>query len=140
MVLKYRLNIVTGLTLFLAFVAVLSIYVSLEVRLQSNDECLWNPEKVSKDSVAIFFSKVKVNGVSWNAGIRDGDQLLEIDGVKLSGLLQAQEVLNKFDSGKLANYVVKKPNGEILRTQVFVKKLVQFGLSLIHISEPTRPY
>lgn len=125
--LKYRLNLVTGLTLLLAFVAVLSIYFSLEVRLQSNDECLWDPKKVSKDSVEIYFNKVKENGVSWNAGIRDGDQLLEIDGVKLSGLLQAQEILNKFDSGELANYVVKKPNGEVLRTQVFVKKLIQFG-------------
>ncbi|MBK7630627.1 MAG: SpoIIE family protein phosphatase [Ignavibacteriales bacterium] len=125
--LKYRLNFVSGLTLLLAFVAVLSIYFSLEVRLQSNDECLWNPQKVSKDSVEIFFSKVKENGVSWNAGIRNGDQLLEIDDVKLSGTLQAQEILNKFKSGELADYVVKKPTGEILRTQVFVKKLVQFG-------------
>ena len=125
--LKYRLNIASGLTLILAFIAVLSIYFSLEVRLQSNDECLWEPKKVSKDSIEIYFDKVKVNGVAWNAGIRNGDQLLEIDGVKLSGTLQAQEVLNKFDSGEHADYVVKKPNGEVLKTQVFVKKLIQFG-------------
>ena len=125
--LKYRLNFISGLTLLLAFVAVLSIYFSLEVRLQSNDECLWNQKKVSRDSVEIYFSKVKENGVSWNAGIRNGDQLLEIDGVKLSGTLQAQEILNKFNSEDLADYVVKKPTGEILRTQVFVKKLIQFG-------------
>ncbi len=125
--LKYRLNFVSGLTLLLAFVAVLSIYFSLEVRLQSNDECLWNPTKVSKDSSEIIFGSVKENGVAWNAGIRNGDQLLEIDGVKLKDILQAQEILNIFDSGKLADYVVKKPTGEILRTQVFVKKLVQFG-------------
>ncbi len=132
--LKYRLNVVSGLTLLLAFVAVLSIYFSLEVRLQSNDECLWNPKKISKDSLAIFFSNVKENGVSWNAGIRDNDQLLEIDGIKLSGTVQAQEILNKFDYGELANYVVEKPNGDIVRTQVFVKKLVQFGLLAQSIS------
>lgn len=125
--LKYRLNFVSGLTLLLAFVAVLSIYFSLEVRLQSNDECLWNPTKVSKDSSEIIFGSVKENGVAWNAGIRNGDQLLEIDGVKLKDILQAQEILNNFDSGELADYVVKKPTGKILRTQVFVKKLVQFG-------------
>ena len=125
--LKYRLNFVSGLTLLLAFVAVLSIYFSLEVRLQSNDECLWNPTKVSKDSSEIIFGSVKENGVAWNAGIRNGDQLLEIDGVKLKDILQAQEILNIFDSGELADYVVKKPTGEILRTQVLVKKLVQFG-------------
>ena len=124
--LKYRLNIASGLTLILAFIAVLSIYFSLEVRLQSNDECLWQPKKVSKDSVEMYFDKVKVNGVSWNAGIRNGDQLLEIDGVKLRGTLQAQEILNKFDSGEYANYEVKKSNGEILKTKVYVKKLIQF--------------
>ena len=124
--LKYRLNIASGLTLILAFIAILSIYFSLEVRLQSNDECLWQPKKVSKDSVEMYFDKVKVNGVSWNAGIRNGDQLLEIDGVKLRETLQAQEILNKFDSGEYADYVVKKPNGEVLKTQVFVKKLIQF--------------
>ena len=42
--LKYRLNIASGLTLILAFIAVLSIYFSLEVRVQSNDECLWQPK------------------------------------------------------------------------------------------------
>ncbi len=124
--LKYRLNIASGLTLILAFIAVLSIYFSLEVRVQSNDECLWEPKKVSKDSVEMYFNKVKVNGVSWNAGIRNGYQLLEIDGVKLSGTLQAQEILNKFDSEEYADYVVKKPNGEILKTKVYVKKLIQF--------------
>jgi serine phosphatase RsbU (regulator of sigma subunit) len=124
--LKYRLNIASGLTLILAFIAVLSIYFSLEVRLQSNDECLWEPKKVSKDSVAIYFDKVKVNGVSWNAGIRNGDQLLEIDGVKLSGTLQAQEILNEFNSGELADYTVEKKTGEILKTKVYVKKLIQF--------------
>jgi serine phosphatase RsbU (regulator of sigma subunit) len=124
--LKYRLNIASGLTLILAFIAVLSIYFSLEVRLQSNDECLWQPKKVSKNSVEMYFDKVKVNGVSWNAGIRNGDQLLEINGVNLRGTLQAQEILNKFDSGEYADYVVKKPNGELLKTKVYVKKLIQF--------------
>jgi phosphoserine phosphatase RsbU/P len=125
--LKYRLNIASGLTILLAFVAVLSIYFSLEVRLQSNDECLWLPKKEVKDSTIIIFDKVKVGGVSWNAGIRNGDQLLQINSIPLKNTLQAQEILNKYQSGELADYVVKKKNGEILKTKVYVKKLVQFG-------------
>ncbi|HEX9250848.1 MAG TPA: PDZ domain-containing protein, partial [Ignavibacteriaceae bacterium] len=125
--LKYRLNIASGLTILLAFVAVLSIYFSLEVRLQSNDECLWLPKKVVKDSTIIIFDKVKVDGVSWNAGIRNGDQLLQINSIPLKNTLQAQEILNKYQSGELADYVVKKKSGEILQTKVYVKKLVQFG-------------
>jgi len=125
--LKYRLNIASGLTILLAFIAILSIYFSLEVRVQSNDECLWQPGKSSKDSVVIYFDLVKENGVAWDAGIRNGDQLLQIDGVPLKTTLQAQEILNKFNSGELADYTVKKKNGEILETKVYVKKLIQFG-------------
>ncbi len=124
--LKYRLNIASGLTLILAFIAVLSIYFSLEVRLQSNDECLWLPKKVGKDSTVIIFDKVKVNGVSWSAGIRNGDQLLQINSVSLKNTIQAQEILNKYQSGELADYTVKKKTGEILQTKVYVKKLIQF--------------
>ena len=82
--LKYRLNIASGITLILAFIAVLSIYFSLEVRVQSNDECLWLPKMKGQDSTIIIFDKVKVDGVSWNAGIRDGDQLLKINSIPLN--------------------------------------------------------
>lgn len=125
--LKYRLNIASGIAIILAFVAVLSIYYSLNIRVQSNDECLWIQKKASKDSVVIIFDKVKVNGVSWNAGIRDGDQLLEIGNIKLKNTMQAQAILNDHKDGDLADYTVKKKSGDILRTKVYVKKLVQFG-------------
>ncbi|HEX7358333.1 MAG TPA: SpoIIE family protein phosphatase [Ignavibacteriaceae bacterium] len=125
--LKYKLNIVSGLTILLAFIAVLSIYFSLEVRVQSNDECLWLPKKIAQDSTLIYFDKVKENGVSWNAGIRNGDQLLEINHIKLKSTIQAQEILNKFNSGEYAAYTVKKKSGELLHTKVYVKKLVQFA-------------
>ncbi|MDP2363719.1 MAG: PDZ domain-containing protein, partial [Ignavibacteria bacterium] len=74
-----------------------------------------------------FFGKVKENGVAWNAGIRNGDQLLQINSVPLKNTLQAQEILNKYQSGDFADYVVKKKSGEILETKVYVKKLIQFG-------------
>ncbi len=125
--LKYRLNIASGLTLILTFIAVLSIYFSLEVRVQSNDECLWLPKMKGQDSTIIIFDKVKVNGVSWNAGIRNGDQLLKINSIPLKNTTQAQKILNGFKSGELADYTVKKKDGEILQTKVYVKKLVQFG-------------
>lgn len=125
--LKYKLNIASVITIFLAFIAVLSIYYSIEIRVQSNDECLWNPHKISSDSVKIVFEKVKINGVSYNAGIRDGDVLLEIDNITLKNTIQAQAILNKFKSGMHADYTVKKPDGEILKTKVYIKKLIQFG-------------
>jgi serine phosphatase RsbU (regulator of sigma subunit)/MFS family permease len=92
----------------------------------SNDECLWEPKKINKDSTAIFFNLVKVDGVTWNAGIRNGDQLLEIDNNLLKDRFHAQIILNEFASGDYADYKVKR-DGKIFTTKVYVKKLIQFG-------------
>lgn len=125
--LKYRLNIASGVTLFLALIAILSIYYSLEVRVTSNDECLWLPKKDSKDSLSIVFDKVKIDGVTYNAGIRDGDLLLRINKIELKSTNQAQGILDEIKSGEYADYTIKKPDGSIVETKVYVKKLIQFG-------------
>ena len=125
--LKYRLNIASGITLFLAFLAVLSIYFSLEIRVTSNDECIWDPIKVTKDSIKMVFKNVKIEGVTYNAGIRDGDLLLQIDNKNLKTTFEAQRILNEFNSGEFADYTIQKPDGKIVHTKVFVKKLIQFG-------------
>ena len=125
--LKYRLNIASGLTLILAFIAVLSIYFSLEIRVTSNDECIWDPIKVTQDSMKMVFKNVKIEGVTYNAGIRDGDLLLQIDNKNLKTTFEAQRILNEFKSGEYADYTIQKPDGKIVYTKVYVKKLIQFG-------------
>ena len=125
--LKYRLNIASGLTLFLAFIAVLSIYFSLEIRVTSNDECIWDPVKITQDSIKMVFKNVKIEGVTYNAGIRDGDLLLQIDNINLKTTFHAQRILNEFKSGEYADYKIQKPGGKIVHTKVYVKKLIQFG-------------
>ncbi len=77
--LKWKPKLIAGFSIALIAVALLNIYYVLEVRVTSNDECLWKPKKINKDSIAIFFDLVKVEGVTWNAGIRNGDQLLSIN-------------------------------------------------------------
>ncbi len=125
LLLRYRSNIIAAFSIMLIGIALLSIYYSVEVRVTSNDECLWEPKKINKDSTAIFFNLVKVDGVTWNAGIRDGDQLLEIDGIPIHLDLQAQAILNTFDEGEYAEYKYSRGD-KVYTTKVFVKKLVQF--------------
>ena len=108
LLLRYRSNIIAAFSIMLIGIALLSIYYSVEVRVTSNDECLWEPKKINKDSTAIFFNLVKVDGVTWNAGIRDGDQLLEIDGIPIHLDLQAQAILNTFDEGEYARVQIFK--------------------------------
>jgi len=124
---KWRPKIIVGFSLLLIGVAALNLYYVLNVRVTSNDECLWRPKFITADSVALFFDIVKVDGVTWNAGIRNGDQLLEINGQKLESSGVAQVTLNSVEGGKYAKYKVKKPDGKIITTMVYVKKLIQFG-------------
>ena len=124
--LKCRQQLIIGLSIVLIAVAVTNIYFVLEVRVTSNDECLWIPKKITKDSTAIFFDIVKIDGVTWEAGIRNGDQLIAINGETLHSTLQAQLILNKVASGDYADYVVMK-DGKVFETKVRVKKLIQYG-------------
>ena len=126
LLLRYRSRIITIASIVLIAVAIVNIYFTVEVRVTSNDECLWIPKQVSKDSVAVFFDLVKINGVTWNAGIRNGDQLLEIDGKTIHSTFQAQRILNHFTGGEYAEYRFLK-DGEIFTSKVYIKKLVQFG-------------
>jgi len=123
---KHRTNLVAAVSVTLIALAVINIYFAVAVRVTSNDECLWLGKKVSKDSTAIFFDVVKFEGVTWNAGIRNGDQLLEIDNKTLTGTFHAQGILNQFASGEYADYKVMR-DGKIFTTKVHVKKLIQFG-------------
>ncbi|WP_337865093.1 SpoIIE family protein phosphatase [Ignavibacterium sp.] len=132
--LKNKVGFVKLLTVFLAIASITNIYISLKVNVTSNDECLWLGEKINQDSTAYFFRNVKVNGVSYNAGIRDGDQLLQINDYVVRNDQEAQGVLNLVDEGEFADYVVKKQDGSIFKTKVLIKKLISFGTLTFNIS------
>jgi serine phosphatase RsbU (regulator of sigma subunit)/MFS family permease len=87
----------------------------------SNDECLWVPKKNE-----IIFDKVKVNGVTWNAGIRNGDRFIAINNEKFKNEFEAQKILNKVKVGEFADYTIKK-DGKELHTKVYIKKLINFS-------------
>ena len=124
--LKNRQTITIVFTSLVALIAIANLYYVFVVTVISNDECLWIPKKVGKGSITIYFDKVKVNGVAWNAGIRNGDILLKIDDVKLLNTNVAQFTLNKHKEGEYAKYTIVK-HGKIAETKVYIKKLINFG-------------
>ncbi len=131
---KAKPRLLISVSLLLIFIAVLNIYFTVAVQVKSNDECLWVSKSPAADSTAIYFDFVKYKGVAWNAGIRNGDQLLKINNNDLKTAFQAQRILDSVKSGSYANYVVKKKDGKILETKVYVKKLIQiqlFALALL---------
>jgi len=122
---KNRKKFIISISLILILIALTNIYFTVNVNVTSNDECLWIQKKINADSTAIFFDVVKVNGVTWNAGIRDGDQLLAINRNHLRNTLEAQRILNSLNEGDYAEYTAMH-DGKIFNTKVYIKKLFSF--------------
>ena len=76
----YRINLINIISLFFAVIAFVSLYFVIFVNASSNDECLWVDTKINKDSVIVVIDKVKIKGVAYQAGIRNGDILKSING------------------------------------------------------------
>ena len=104
---KNKKRFIIAVSVLLIIIALVNIYFVVEVSATSNDECLWIPKDIDKDSMAIFFDVVKVGGVTWQAGIRNGDQFLAMNNQKLSSTTGAQYMLNKFKEGEIVHYTVK---------------------------------
>ncbi len=124
--LKNKSKLIVALSAILLLTAVIQLYFVIEVRVQSNDECLWVQKESEPNKGKIFFESVKVGGVTWNAGIRNGDQLVKINNVDLPNPSAAQLILNKVKSGDYADYTIIK-DGKFINTRVYIKKLIQIG-------------
>ncbi len=124
--LKNRQKLIAAASTVILIIAVINIYFTLYINVTSNDECLWVPKQISEDRIEVYFDFVKVNGVTWNAGIRDGDRLVAINGKKIKNQLEAQVILNKVNEGEYANYTIEK-DGRIYETKVYIKKLVEIS-------------
>ncbi len=121
-----RARFIIVISTILLITAIIELYFTFFVRVTSNDECLWEPKHNSKGQTIIVFELVKVNGVTWNAGIRDGDRFLAINNIKLSNVLEAQYILDNIRAGSYAEYTVAR-NGKIFQAKVLIKKLVNIS-------------
>ncbi|RPI71603.1 MAG: hypothetical protein EHM47_09875, partial [Ignavibacteriales bacterium] len=124
---RSRKRLIVAVSLVLILIALVNIHFIVNVASTSNDECLWKGKKIGMDSIAIFFDLVKVEGVTWEAGIRNGDQLLKINGITLPDVYEAQRILNKVNEGDSAEYSVRRAD-QVFTTYVKVKKLFSFHL------------
>lgn len=120
-----RKFIINSVTLILALVGLLSIYQLIFINTTSNDECLWFAGKNKAGEWGIYIQDIKSGGVVDQAGIKNGDALLKINGEPIRDTYTAQQILNKLDYGEYAQYTIKR-DGQILIKNVFVKKLIHY--------------
>jgi len=94
------------------------------VTYRPNDECIWTPTKSENGDRVFVFSAVKFEGVAWNAGIRDGDILREINGKTFNTPFEANKIILEME-GTTADYTVER-NGDIFHATVEIKRLISF--------------
>lgn len=128
---KNKMKVAVAITALFLFISAINYVFIFNITAQSNDECLWTQKKyLTKDSTFILIEQVKVEGVTWNAGIRDGDELIAIDGRRTRNTFIATQILDKVQKGDYATYTVRR--GEVIfEAPVLVKKLINFsGLAI----------
>ncbi|GMU85598.1 MAG: hypothetical protein AMXMBFR48_08400 [Ignavibacteriales bacterium] len=140
---KIRLKLITAAAILVGILIIINIYGTVTFNRISNDECLWIPQKAGKDSVVFVFSNVKEGGVTWQAGIRNGDKLIAINGSSFKDALDYQALINKMKEGESAEYtIIKKSQTETQKVKVEIKKLIiysqfasmLFGVILLFVS------
>lgn len=122
----FRKRMILPFTIILALLSLINFYFIFEVTPQPNDECLWIPKKGEDGKAHFYFDEVKFQGVTWNAGIRDGDELIAINERKITNVFVANYELNMMFEGDSALYKISR-NGYEFETKVEVKKLIQIG-------------
>ncbi|MCK9426157.1 MAG: SpoIIE family protein phosphatase [Ignavibacteriaceae bacterium] len=124
---KHFSHAILFLSAILVMICALNLFYIFDVTAQSNDECLWRDSDFNGKNNVIHFDLVKVGGVTWAAGIRNGDKLISINGIACKNTLDASRTLDKVSSGDYAIYVFER-NGQQLTGNVYVKKLIAFNI------------
>ncbi|KAF0142227.1 MAG: Serine phosphatase RsbU subunit sigma [Stygiobacter sp.] len=123
---KHFSHFILFLSAILVMICALNFLYLFDITAQSNDECLWRDSDFFSEKNIIRFDLVKVDGVTWSAGIRNGDRLISINGKPAINTLVASKTLDVVSSGDYAVYVVER-NGKQFTTNVYIKKLVSFN-------------
>jgi serine phosphatase RsbU (regulator of sigma subunit) len=104
-----------------AFAAFVFIKVMVTDRV-SNDDCLWVTEyNGKKANEGFFIDQIVPGGVADDAGLKNGDLLLAIDGKKFKDSREAMDLINSVDN-EIIPYTILR-NGEILNVNIKLYKL-----------------
>jgi sigma-B regulation protein RsbU (phosphoserine phosphatase) len=113
----------TALALFCFMYASVIFIQTMFTDRMTSDDCLWIEEVNGKKlEDALLITQILPGGNTDEAGIKDGDILIELGGQKFKSSLEAQKILNSFDAGEMIKYKVIR-GSEVIETEVKVYKV-----------------
>jgi serine phosphatase RsbU (regulator of sigma subunit) len=124
------------LILVLAFICLLLNIIAFEnnfiSKRMTTDDCLWIDTK-DKDStqISLLITQIIKNGVADQAGLKDGDILVAINGNKFSNTVYAMDVLNRYSNEYITYTIVR--NGELLDVKIWVYKFISYSFLIFWV-------
>ncbi|MFA5012857.1 MAG: SpoIIE family protein phosphatase [Ignavibacteria bacterium] len=97
----------------------------------TTDDCLWIDKTDSLGNHFLMITQIIPGGVADEAGIKDGDLLIAINGISLSQSMKAMDILNKFSS-EFITYTVLR-NDEIMDFKIWVYKFTNYSFLIFWI-------
>ena len=115
-----------------SFALILSIYNFADLALinrMTNDDCLWTDhiDSTTMKYAGMIITNVVPGGNADNAGIKNNDILIAIDGIQFKSTWEAQNILNKKENKSYAEYTVIR-KGQLLKANIYVYKFFNFSL------------
>lgn len=109
------------ISLFFLFLSLMSFYNNLIAKKMTTDDCLWEPvnENMKFDS-ALYITQIIPGGVADEAGLKDNDILIAINGQRFKGTGDAMRILNKY-SNEIITYTILR-NGIYYNVNIWVYK------------------
>jgi phosphoserine phosphatase RsbU/P len=114
-------GIYTLLTLIVLSLCLLNFSIQMFERVTGNDQCRW----VDKDTSKLLITDIVRGGVAEQAGIKDGDFLVKINGEGFKKSNDAQLIINKL-AGSHAIYSIER-NGARFELRVLILKYINLG-------------
>ena len=99
-------------------------YRSMFSMRMTTDDCLWEPiiDSAGHTKPGLVISNVITGGVADEAGLKNGDILIEIEGKKITNSIEGMTILNSYKD-EIITYKVLR-NGNILDFNIYVYKFL----------------
>lgn len=127
--LRFIILVIAFLSLLLNIIAFENNFISKRM---TTDDCLWIIEKGKDTSdTRMVITQIIKDGVADQAGIKDGDYLIGINGIVLNNTIDAMDVLNKYSNEYITYTIIRK--GEIMEVKIWVYKFISYSFLIFWV-------
>ena len=124
------------LILVLAFICLLLNIIAFEnnfiSKRMTTDDCLWIEIKDKDTSnVKLLITEIIKNGVADQAGLKDGDILIAINGIQFSKTVLPMDILNRYSNEYITYTIIR--NGQVMDVKIWVYKFISYSFLIFWV-------